>query len=80
MGSPPINDQSLRLSLEDLPAGERIEVFRRFTERPRNLLLYRQLRAWAIPVEGEFGSGGRVTVDVEGEELVLRSLTVENTA
>ena len=57
IGSQPINEQSLRLTFEDLPAGERIEVFRRFTERPRNMLLYRQLRAWALPVEGEFGPG-----------------------
>ncbi|MDH3426980.1 MAG: hypothetical protein OEM23_00965, partial [Gemmatimonadota bacterium] len=57
VGAQPINEQSLRISFEDVPAGERIEVFRRFTERPRNLLLYRQLRAWAIPVEGEFGPG-----------------------
>ena len=57
VGAQPINEQSLRLSFEDVPAGERIEVFRRFTERPRNMLLYRELRAWAIPVEGEFGPG-----------------------
>ncbi|TDJ47588.1 MAG: hypothetical protein E2O48_03445 [Gemmatimonadetes bacterium] len=57
VGAQPINEQSLRLSFEDIPAGERIEVFRRFTERPRNFLLYRRLRAWAIPVEGEFGPG-----------------------
>ncbi len=57
VGSAPINEQSLRLSFEDIPVGERVEVFRRFTERPRNFLLYRQLRAWAIPVEGEFGPG-----------------------
>jgi hypothetical protein len=54
----PINEQSLRLLFEDVPAGERVEVFRRFTERPRNFLLYRQLRAWALPVEGEFGPNG----------------------
>ena len=54
----PINEQSLRLAFEDVPAGERIEVFRRFTQQPRNFLLYRQLRAWALPIEGEFGSSG----------------------
>lgn len=53
----PINEQALRLSFEDVPPGERIEVFRRFTERPRDFLLYRQMRAWALPVEGEFGPG-----------------------
>lgn len=57
VGTRLINEQSLRLSFEDVPAGERIEVFRRFTERPRNFLLYGQLRAWVIPVEGEFGPG-----------------------
>lgn len=54
-GSQPINEQSLRLLFEDVPAGQRVEVFRRFTERPRDFLLYRQLRAWALPVEGDFG-------------------------
>jgi len=54
----PINEQSLRLAFEDVPAGERIEVFRRFTQQPRNFLLYRQLRAWALPIEGEFGPNG----------------------
>ncbi len=53
----PINEQSLRLSFEDVPSGERVEVFRRFTERPRDFLLYRQLRAWTLPVEGDFGPG-----------------------
>lgn len=54
----PINEQSLRLAFEDVPAGERIEVFRRFTQQPRNFLLYRQLRAWALPIEGDFGPSG----------------------
>jgi hypothetical protein len=54
-GSQPINEQSLRLLFEDVPAGQRVEVYRRFTERPRDFLLYRQMRAWALPVEGDFG-------------------------
>ncbi|MFW6088265.1 MAG: cell surface protein SprA [Gemmatimonadota bacterium] len=54
----PINEQSLRLTFEDVPAGERVEVFRRFTQQPRNFLLYRQFRAWALPIEGEFGADG----------------------
>jgi hypothetical protein len=57
LSTQPINEQSLRLSYTDIPAGERIEVFRRFSERPRDFLTYRRLRAWAIAAEGEWGAG-----------------------
>lgn len=50
-----INEQSLQVQYSDIPAGQRIEVYRRFTERPRNFLTYRRLRAWNLAVEGEWG-------------------------
>ena len=56
LSAQPINEQSLRLNYSDIPAGERIEVFRRFTERPRDFLTYRRMRAWAIAVDGEWGA------------------------
>ncbi|MDT8435437.1 MAG: hypothetical protein RRA92_01655 [Gemmatimonadota bacterium] len=56
LSSQTINEQSLRLSFTDIPAGERVEVFRRFSERPRDFLTYRRLRAWAVAVEGQFGA------------------------
>jgi len=55
LSAQPINEQSLRLNYSDIPAGERIEVFRRFTERPRDFLTYRRMRAWALAVDGEWG-------------------------
>ena len=50
-----INEQSLQVAFSDIPAGERIEVYRRFTERPRDFLTYRRLRVWNLAVEGEWG-------------------------
>ena len=50
-----INEQSLQVAFSDIPAGERIEVYRKFTERPRNFLTYRRLRVWNLAVEGDWG-------------------------
>ena len=50
-----INEQSLQVAFTDVPAGERIEVYRRFTERPRDFLTYRRLRAWNLAVDGDWG-------------------------
>ena len=50
-----INEQALQVAFSDIPAGERIEVYRRFTERPRDFLTYRRLRAWNLAVDGEWG-------------------------
>ncbi|MFQ5889146.1 MAG: cell surface protein SprA [Gemmatimonadota bacterium] len=49
------NEQSLRVTFSDIPPGERIEVFRRFAETTRNFLRYRRMRAWVLPVRGEWG-------------------------
>jgi hypothetical protein len=50
-----INEQSLQVAFSDIPAGERIEVYRKFTERPRDFLTYRRLRVWNLAVDGEWG-------------------------
>ncbi|MCL7962450.1 MAG: hypothetical protein M8860_06320 [marine benthic group bacterium] len=50
-----INEQSLQVAFSDIPSGERIEVYRRYTQRPRDFLTYRRLRIWNLAVEGEWG-------------------------
>ena len=55
LSSQSINEQSLQIAFSDIPAGERIEVYRKFTERPRDFLTYRRLRVWNLAVEGEWG-------------------------
>jgi hypothetical protein len=52
-----INEQALQVAFSDIPAGERVEVYRRFTERPRDFLTYRRMRAWNMAVDGEWGPG-----------------------
>jgi hypothetical protein len=56
-----INEQSLRLTFTDIPVGERVEVFRRFTQRPRDFLPYGRLRAWTLPLEGDWSASTRRT-------------------
>jgi hypothetical protein len=59
-----INEQSLQVVFSDIPAGERIEVYRRFTERPRDFLTYRRLRAWNLAVDGEWGPGSSLRFNI----------------
>jgi hypothetical protein len=53
-----INEKSLRITYEDLQPDERAEVYFRYPQQPRNLLTYRELRLWVMPVEGSWGPGG----------------------
>jgi hypothetical protein len=55
LSSQTINEQSLQLAFSDIPSGERIEVYRKYTQRPRDFLTYRRLRVWNLAVEGEWG-------------------------
>ncbi len=54
-GGQSINEQSLQLAFSDIPVGERIEAFRRYQERTRDFLQYREMRLWTLPVEGDWG-------------------------
>ena len=45
-GGTQINEQSLRITAEDLRNGERAEAYLRFPAGPQNLLTYRTLRVW----------------------------------
>ncbi|MEN8144120.1 MAG: cell surface protein SprA [Gemmatimonadota bacterium] len=58
------NEQALDVTFADIPAGSRAEVFRRFSERPRNFLRYRRMRAWALPIEGDWGPAGDLRLEL----------------
>ncbi len=48
-----INEQSLRVVYSDAPAGQRIEVFRRYEQTTQNFLVYRRMLIWALAAAGE---------------------------
>ena len=49
------NERSLFVRYEDIPAGDRVEVYNRFPQRPRDFLSYREARLWAVAADGDFG-------------------------
>jgi hypothetical protein len=51
------SERSLALRVRGLAGGDRVEVYSRFFQRPRDFLAYRELRLWALAREGDFGSG-----------------------
>ena len=54
------NERSLSVRFEDVPAGDRVEVYNRFPQRPRDFLSYRQARLWAVAADGDFGNERQV--------------------
>ncbi|HUG42589.1 MAG TPA: cell surface protein SprA [Longimicrobiales bacterium] len=52
------NEKSLRLRWEDLPGGERAEVYYRYPQQPRSFLEYRTMRLWAVARSGRWGEQG----------------------
>lgn len=50
------NERSLSVAFEDIPPGERVEVYNRFPQQPRDFLSYREARLWAVAARGDFGS------------------------
>jgi hypothetical protein len=65
-GAAEINEKSLRISYADLLPDERAEVYYRYPQQPRNMLMYRELRLWVMAREGDWGAAGteRFTVRV----------------
>jgi hypothetical protein len=57
-GSVEINEKSLRLRYDELQHNERAEVYFRYPQQARNLLAYRELRLWVLPVRGSWGEHG----------------------
>lgn len=51
------NEKSLGLRYSDVGPGERVEVYHRFLQRPRNFLAYRQMRLWTLARSGDWGAG-----------------------
>ena len=49
------NERSLAVRFEHVPAGDRVEVYNRFPQRPRDFLSYREARIWAVAARGDFG-------------------------
>lgn len=49
------NERSLSVSFSDLFPGDRVEVYNRFPQRPRDFLSYREARLWAVAARGDFG-------------------------
>jgi len=61
-----INEKGLRLAYSDLQPDERAEVYFRYPQQPRNMLMYSELRLWAIARAGRWGvdDGERFSVRV----------------
>ena len=49
------SEKALGITYRGLPPGERVEVYHRFPQRPRNFLTYRQARIWALARRGDWG-------------------------
>ena len=49
------SEKALGIRYLGLPPGERVEVYHRFPQRPRNFLTYRQARIWALARRGDWG-------------------------
>jgi len=49
------SERSLALRMRGLGGGDRVEVYSRFFQRPRDFLAYRELRLWALARDGDFG-------------------------
>lgn len=53
-----INEQSLQIVFSDIPVGQRVEVYRKYTDSPRDFLPYGQMRAWSLAQGDDWGEGG----------------------
>ena len=51
------NERSLSVAFENILPGDRVEVYNRFPQQPRDFLSYREARLWAVAARGDFGAG-----------------------
>lgn len=82
LSSAAINEQSLQIVFSDLPVGERIEVYRKFTDRARNFLPYGRMRAWSLAQGDDWGPGGVlrffIRLGFDSNNFYLYRSTLEN--
>lgn len=50
------SERSLSISFGGISPGDRVEVYNRFPQRPRDFLSYREARLWVVAPRGDFGS------------------------
>ena len=50
------NERSLSVAFENVIPGDRVEVYNRFPQQPRDFLSYREARLWAVAARGDFGA------------------------
>ncbi|MXW17653.1 MAG: hypothetical protein F4139_06525 [Gemmatimonadetes bacterium] len=50
------NERSLSVAFENVLPGDRVEVYNRFPQQPRDFLSYREARLWAVAARGDFGA------------------------
>ena len=48
------NERSMSIAFGDIQPGDRVEVYNRFPQRPRNFLSYQEARLWVVPARGDF--------------------------
>ena len=51
------NERSLSIGFEGVQPGDRVEIYNRFPQRPRDFLSYQEARLWAVAANGDFGFG-----------------------
>ncbi len=49
------SERSLSIAFGDIGPGDRVEVYNRFPQRPRDFLSYREARLWVVAPRGDFG-------------------------
>ncbi len=59
------NERSLSIGFEDVPPGDRVEVYHRFPQRPRDFLSYREARLWAVAPRASFAAQAPVRLFVK---------------
>ena len=51
------NERSLSIAFRDIQSGDRVEVYNRFPQRPRDFLSYQEARLWAAAARGDWAPG-----------------------
>ena len=48
------SERSLSVAFDEIRAGDRVEVYNRFPQQPRDFLSYREARLWVVAARGDF--------------------------